>query len=244
MIEARNLSKIYAIGKKQFFAVKNVNLTIRRKEILGLIGASGSGKSTLGRMLLKLIKPDAGDVLFEGEKIEKCLPARMQMIFQDPFSSLNPRFTIEEIIQEPLRIHRSSGSNVNHLLDLVGLPQNIKGRFPHELSGGQKQRVAISRAIALHPDFIVCDEPISSLDVSIQAQIINLLHRLHKELGLAYLFIAHDLVMVRHLATRVAVMYKGEIVETAETETLFNNPSHPYTQHLLASMALDLVRDL
>lgn len=232
MIEARNLTKLYKLGA----AVKNVSFILEQGEILGLVGESGSGKSTLGRMLLGLIHPTSGTVLFEGKPIEKCLPARMQMIFQDPFASLNPRMTIGDIIAEPLKIHRRSSPTVNELLDLVGLPRSAKGRFPHEFSGGQRQRVGIARAIALHPDFIVCDEPISALDVSIQAQIVNLLSRLQKELHLTYLFIAHDLAMVRHISTRVAVMYQGEIVEMAPTDVLFESPSHPYTKLLLASI--------
>lgn len=236
MIEVQNLTKIYRVGKENIPAVKNVSFKLQRGEILGLVGESGSGKSTLGRMLLGLIPPTFGKIYFDGKKLEKCLPARMQMIFQDPFSSLNPRMTVSDLIGEPLSIHKRTKPSIDELLDLVGLPRNAKGRFPHEFSGGQRQRIGIARAIALHPDFIVCDEPISALDVSIQAQIVNLLSRLQKELNLTYLFIAHDLAMVRHISTRVLVMYRGEIVETAPTEELFQNPCHPYTKLLLSSI--------
>jgi oligopeptide/dipeptide ABC transporter ATP-binding protein len=236
VIEAEALTKLYKIGKDPFAAVKNVTFTLSKGEIFGLVGESGSGKSTLGRMLLGLIPPTSGQVLFDGKKVEKSLPSRMQMIFQDPFASLNPRMTIGDIINEPLLIHRRGEPTVGELLDLVGLPKSASGRFPHEFSGGQRQRVGIARALALRPDFIVCDEPISALDVSIQAQIVNLLLRLQKEFSLTYLFIAHDLTMVRHISTRVAVMYQGEFVETAATEKLFKSPSHPYTQLLLSSI--------
>jgi oligopeptide transport system ATP-binding protein len=236
MIETRNLTKIYKIGKEPFAAVKNINFTLKRGEILGLVGESGCGKSTLGRMLLGLIPATSGQVLFEGKEIVKSLPARMQMIFQDPFASLNPRMTIGDIIDEPLKIHHRAAPTVDELLDLVGLPRSAKGRFPHEFSGGQRQRVGIARAISLRPDFIVCDEPISALDVSIQAQIVNLLVRLQRELQLTYLFIAHDLAMLRHISTRVAVMYQGEFVEIAPTEDLYKRPSHPYTQLLFSSI--------
>jgi len=236
MIETRELTKIYKIGKETLTAVNKISFALERGEILGLVGESGSGKSTLGRMLLGLIPPTSGQVLFEGQKFVKSLPSRMQMIFQDPFASLNPRMTIGDIIGEPLMIHRRATPTVDALLDLVGLPQSAKGRFPHEFSGGQRQRVGIARALALHPDFIVCDEPISALDVSIQAQIVNLLLQLQKEFGLTYLFIAHDLAMVRHISTRVAVMYQGEFIETARVEDLYKSPSHPYTQLLLSSI--------
>jgi oligopeptide/dipeptide ABC transporter ATP-binding protein len=236
MIEAKRLAKIYQIGNDRFHAVNNVSFSLTKGDILGLVGESGCGKSTLGRMLLGLIRPTSGEIFFEGKKIQTCLPARMQMIFQDPLSSLNPRMTVEDSILEPLKIHKRSKPTIDELLDLVGLPKNAKGRFPHEFSGGQRQRIGIARALALHPDFIVCDEPISALDVSIQAQIVNLLSSLHKQFQLTYLFIAHDLAMIRHLSTRVAVMYRGEFVETGPTDPLYRNPSHPYTQLLLASI--------
>jgi len=236
MIEARNLTKVYPVGKEKLYAVKNVSFSLKRGEILAVVGESGSGKSTLGRMLAGLVSPTSGAAYFNGKKIERPLPAQIQMIFQDPSSSLNPRMTVGEIIAEPLKIHKRKTPSVEELLHLVGLPLNAKGRFPHEFSGGQRQRVGIARALALHPDFIVCDEPISALDVSIQAQIVGLLLRLQKELNLTYLFISHDLAMVRHIATRVAVMYQGELVEWGETDALYQNPIHPYTRLLLSSI--------
>lgn len=235
MIEVKNLSKIYKIDKKKhLIAVDGVNLTIEKGETVGLVGESGSGKSTLGRMILGLIPPSGGEVWFEGEKKTKLLPRRMQMIFQDPYSSLNPRMSVGSIIREPTEIHGLE-DRVDELLDLVGLPKSAKTRYPHEFSGGQRQRIGIARALALNPDFLICDEPISALDVSIQAQIVNLLQHLQKELGLTLLFIAHDLAMIRYLSTRVAVMCCGKIVEFRETDALFHEPNHPYTRRLLTS---------
>jgi len=235
----KNLTKIYSLGKENLPAVQNISFSIQKGEILGLVGESGSGKSTLGKMLLRLITPSSGQILFEGKDItkntSKTLCQKMQIIFQDPYSSLNPRMTIGDIIAEPLIIHKMK-DRVDELLELVGLPLNAKGRFPHEFSGGQRQRIGIARALALNPDFIVCDEPISALDVSIQAQIINLLLRLQKELGLTYLFISHDLAMIRHISTRVAVMKQGSFVEIAPADALYQTPKHPYTQLLLSSI--------
>ncbi len=238
MLEVKNLSKIYKIDKKKnVIAVDGVNLRIEKGETVGLVGESGSGKSTLGRMILGLIPPTDGEVWFEGEKKTKLLPRRMQMIFQDPYSSLNPRMSVGAIIAEPTNIHRLP-NRVDELLELVGLPKSAKTRYPHEFSGGQRQRIGIARSLALNPDFLICDEPISALDVSIQAQIVNLLQRLQRELGLTILFIAHDLAMVRYLSTRVAVMHQGKIVEFRETDELFTVASHPYTRALLASSTL------
>lgn len=235
MIEVKNLTKSYRLDKKkELLAVDDVNLTIEQGETVGLVGESGSGKSTLGRMILGLVKPTSGEVFFEGKRKTELLPLRMQMIFQDPYSSLNPRMTIHEILAEPTQIHRLP-KRVDELLELVGLPQEAKNRYPHEFSGGQRQRIGIARALALNPDFLICDEPISALDVSIQAQIINLLQRLQKELGLTILFIAHDLAIVRYLSTRVAVMHQGKIVECRDADELFSQPSHPYTKNLLSS---------
>jgi ABC-type oligopeptide transport system ATPase subunit len=238
MLQVKNLRKIYAQGKKEFLAVDGVSFKIQRGETLGLVGESGCGKSTLGKMLLRLIPSTSGQIFFDGEDItrnrDRALCRRMQMIFQDPFASLNPRMSIGDILKEPLQIH-GLPDRVDELLDLVGLPQVSKNRFPHEFSGGQRQRVGIARALALSPDFIVCDETISALDVSIQAQIVNLLIRLQKEFNLTYLFIAHDLKMVRYLSTQVAVMYLGKIVEMGPTEQIFSDPQHPYTQILLSS---------
>ena len=238
LIEVQNLTKIYPLGKELLPAVKEVNFSIKRGEILGLVGESGCGKSTLGKMLLRLIQPSSGKIFFRGEEIthskDKTLRRKIQMIFQDPYASLNPRMTIGDIINEPFIIHKIK-SRVDELLELVGLPLHAKNRFPHEFSGGQRQRVGIARALALNPDFIVCDEPISALDVSIQAQIINLLLRLQKELGLTYLFIAHDLRMVQHISTQVAVMHQGRFIEKGPTDQIYKNPQHPYTQRLLES---------
>lgn len=238
MIEVKHLTKIYKLGKEKLLkAVDNVSLTIERGETLGLVGESGSGKSTLGRMILGLIEPTSGEIFLEGKKITGLLPRRMQMIFQDPYSSLNPRMSIGAIIAEPTKIH-GLPNRVDELLDLVGLPRHAKGRYPHEFSGGQRQRIGIARALALNPEFLICDEPISALDVSIQAQIVNLLLRLQKNLSLTILFIAHDLAMVRYLSTRVAVMHCGKIVELRPTDELFAHPRHPYTQILLSSVPL------
>src|SRR5579872_5210294 len=216
-LSVKNLTKIYTVGKKALKAVDGVHLEIDQGETLGLVGESGCGKSTLGKMVLGLVPQTEGKIFVQGLELplkrDKAHCKRMQMIFQDPYASLNPRMPIGEIIGEPLKIH-GMPDRVDELLDLVGLPRISKNRYPHEFSGGQRQRVGIARALALNPEFIVCDEPISALDVSIQAQIVNLLIRLQKELHLTYLFIAHDLAMVRYLSTRVAVMYLGKLVET------------------------------
>lgn len=235
MIEIKNVTKIYKLGrKKELIALDQVNLTISKGETLGLVGESGSGKSTLGKILLGLIEPTSGEILFEGTAKTDLLPLRMQMIFQDPYSSLNPRMTVKEILSEPTQIHRRP-NRVDELLDLVGLSREVQSRYPHEFSGGQRQRIGIARALALNPDFLICDEPISALDVSIQAQIINLLQNLQKELGLTLLFISHDLAIVRYLSNRIAVMQQGKIVELGETDELFSKPIHPYTKNLLLS---------
>lgn len=213
MIEIKNVSKIYQIGKhKSFKALDQINLEIQRGEILGLVGPSGSGKSTLGKMILGLIEPTEGEIIFEGRKKVELMPRKIQMVFQDPYSSLNPRMTIEAIITEPTKIH-GLPSRVDELLAQVGLPKEIKRRYPHELSGGQRQRIGIARALALNPEVLICDEPISALDVSIQAQIINLLLRLKNELQLTVLFISHDLPMVRHVSNRVVIMHRGKILD-------------------------------
>lgn len=239
LLEVKNLSKFYALGKESIQAVKQVSFSIKKGRILGVVGESGSGKSTLGKMLLRLIKPTSGTIVFKGQDItsskDRSLTKKMQMIFQDPYASLNPRMNIGDILAEPLHIHKMK-DRVDELLDLVGLPPNAKNRFPHEFSGGQRQRIGIARALALNPDFIVCDEPISALDVSIQAQIINLLLRLQKELGLTYLFIAHDLAMIRYISTEIAVMHQGEIVEMGSVDAVYDSPQHPYTKLLLSSI--------
>ncbi len=214
MIEVRHLSKTYSLGKKkQICVIDDVSFTIQKGEILGLIGESGSGKSTLGRLLLGLIEPSQGEIFFNGQKKIGLLPRQMQMIFQDPYSSLNPRMTVEAILNEPTKIHKLA-SRVDELLDLVGLPKSSKVRYPHEFSGGQRQRIGIARALALNPDVLICDEPITALDVSIQAQIVNLLQKLQKELKLTILFITHDLDMVHYISDSIALLEKGKLYQT------------------------------
>jgi len=229
-------------------AVDGISFDIRSGETFGLVGESGCGKSTAGRTILQLYRPTSGHVFFgdkdlaqlKGEELRR-MRQRMQMIFQDPYASLNPRMTIREIVGEPLVVHDMMKSKeiedrVNQLLDTVRLNPGFSSRYPHEFSGGQRQRIGIARALALNPDFIVCDEPISALDVSIQAQVINLLEELQERLGLTYLFIAHDLSMVRHISNRVAVMYLGILAELASREELYEHPLHPYTQALLSAV--------
>jgi peptide/nickel transport system ATP-binding protein len=229
-------------------AVDGVSFTLRSGETLALVGESGSGKSTVGRLVLRLIEPTAGRVVFDGRDVFALEPAALQafrrdaqLVFQDPYASLNPRMPVGDILAEPLKLHaivpRSSRhARVAELLDLVGLNPKLARRYPHEFSGGQRQRIAIARALAVEPRLIVCDEPVSSLDVSIRAQVLNLLRDLRERLGLAYLFISHDLAVVKHIADRIAVMNFGRIVETANAETLFATPRHPYTRALLSAI--------
>jgi peptide/nickel transport system ATP-binding protein len=231
-------------------AVDDISLTINRGETVGLVGESGCGKSTVGRTILRLYKPTAGRILFEGRDISQLgdgelrpIRRRMQMVFQDPYASLNPRHSVGRIVGEPLRTHglasrREASARVRDLLKIVGLPADAAGRYPHEFSGGQRQRIGLARAIALNPDFIVADEPVSALDVSIQAQIINLLETLQDEFDLTYLFIAHDLAVVRHISDRIAVMYLGWIVEISPADELYDNPLHPYTISLLSAVPI------
>jgi peptide/nickel transport system ATP-binding protein len=264
LLEVRNLVKIYA---RDVRAVDDVSLDIQAGETLGLVGESGSGKSTLGRLILRLIEPTSGSIRFEDRDLLAVRPRGMrrlrrdmQIIFQDPFASLDPRFRVEDIIAEPLLVHGSSQdsggdgrprlpsisaaegsgrakldlrSQVAELLRAVGLDESARLRYPHEFSGGQRQRIGIARALALRPKFIVCDEPVSALDVSVGAQIINLLAQLQRDFGLTYLFISHSMPVVRYLATRIAVMYKGTIVEVGDTDLITGNPVHPYTRNLL-----------
>jgi len=231
-------------------AVDGISFDVHRGETLGLVGESGCGKSTTGRTILQLYKATAGHVHFEGidlmklrrEELRKTR-RRMQMIFQDPYASLNPRMTVEQIVGEPLMVHniatgKEIQERVQYLLKIVGLNPGFAARYPHEFSGGQRQRIGVARALSLQPSFIVCDEPISALDVSIQAQVVNLLEELQQEFNLTYLFIAHDLSMVRHISRRVAVMYLGVIVELAERDELYHNPLHPYTQALLSAVPI------
>lgn len=255
LLEVDGLHKHYRVGAGIFGgshtvrAVNGVSLKIRRGETLGLVGESGCGKSTLGRTLVRLEEPTAGRIVLEGTDIAslrraqlKTFRRRIQIVFQDPYSSLNPRMSVRSILSEPLRLHgvTTSRDDLNRevlsLLDRVGLRRDAIDRYPHEFSGGQRQRVGIARALALKPDFIVCDEPISALDVSIQAQILNLLVDLQEEFGLTYLFISHDLRIVERMSHRVAVMYLGRIVEVATAEQLYRDPQHPYTRALLSAI--------
>lgn len=240
-VRAGVLSKTVAVLK----AVDQVSFEIARGETLGLVGESGCGKTTVGRSMLRLIEPTAGEVFFDGVDVLSAdktrlrrLRQRMQIIFQDPYSSLNPRLTVANLIGEAIHVHGlargiSYDQRLSELLETVGLSKRYLNRYPHEFSGGQRQRIGIARALALEPEFIVCDEAVSALDVSIQAQIINLLATLQRELGLAYLFISHDLNVVRHLAHRIAVMYLGKLVEVGPTEAIFGSPRHPYTRALI-----------
>lgn len=253
LVEVRNLTKIYPLGESVFGggshgevrAVDDVSLTVEAGETLGLVGESGSGKSTLGRLILRLVEPTSGNIRFDGHDLlaagggeMRRMRRDMQIIFQDPFGSLDPRFRVQDVIAEPLIIHQSLStdarrSRVAELLRAVGMDDSAGRRFPHEFSGGQRQRIGIARALALRPRFIVADEPVSALDVSVGAQIVNLLAQLQREFGLTYLFISHSMPVVRYLATRIAVMYRGRIVETGPTAQMTEQPQHPYTKSLL-----------
>lgn len=256
VLSVRNLVKHFPLGGGFFggdgpvvHAVQDVSFDIARSETLGLVGESGSGKSTIGRLIVRLETPDEGEIHLAGTDIAK-MPerelrrhrAQVQMIFQDPYSSLDPRFTTEELIAEPLTIQRRGNraqryKEVLRLLDLVGLPASARTKYPNEFSGGQRQRIGIARAIALNPELLVADEPVSALDVSIQAQVVNLLADLQEELGLSYLFIAHDLAVVKHISDRVAVLYLGRVMELADSDSLYSSPRHPYTLTLMDAVA-------
>ena len=247
LLEVRNLKKYFPVKKQFLRAVDDVSFSIEKGETMGLVGESGCGKSTTARTIIRLYNPDGGEIIFDNINIasmtqRQLIPyrRRMQMIFQNPYSSLNERMTVRDIIGEPLAIHEKYSpaekkDTIHKLLKRVGLSPSHANRYPHEFSGGQRQRIGIARAISLNPDFIICDEPISALDVSIQAQIVNMLEDLQEEMGLTYLFIAHDLSMVRHISDKMAVMYLGRIIELAESEELYTNPLHPYTKALLAA---------
>lgn len=251
LLEIKKLKKHFIIkgekiGRNKLKAVEDVSFDIYKGETLGLVGESGSGKTTIGRTLLRLYEPTAGSIIYNGKDITKVqmqpYRRKMQYIFQDPYASLNPRMTVGDIIGEPIDIHKLARNKddrrerINDLLDQVGLNSEHATRYPHEFSGGQRQRIGIARALAVQPEFIVCDEPVSALDVSIQAQIINMLEKLQQDMGLTYLFIAHDLAVVKHISQRIGVMYLGKIVELASTKELHANPMHPYTRALLSAI--------
>ena len=253
LVEVKNLKQYFPVrtgllSSKPLKAVDDVSFTIGRGETLGLVGESGCGKTTVGRTILRLYEPTAGEVIFDGEPVTAKnithMRKQMQMVFQDPYSSLDPRMTVEDIIGEPLDVHKlytNRKERREKILDLmatVGLNAEHATRYAHEFSGGQRQRIGIARALAVNPKFIVCDEPVSALDVSIQAQVINMFEELQEKLGVAYLFIAHDLLVVRHISKRIAVMYLGKIVEVADADELNENPQHPYTQSLLSAVPI------
>lgn len=255
LLEVRNLKKYFSTPKGLLHAVDDVTFSINQGETLGIVGESGCGKSTTGRVILRLLEATGGDIIFDGKDIRalssselRQMRREMQIIFQDPFSSLDPRKTVSETIAEPLKLHKMITNKqeltgrVLELMETVGLAERLINAYPHELDGGRRQRIGIARALALNPKFIVCDEPVSALDVSIQAQILNLMKELQDKLGLTYIFITHDLSVVNHFSDDIAVMYLGKLVEKAPTEELFANPVHPYTQALLSAIPVPNIR--
>lgn len=256
VLEVRNLKKYFKTPAGQLHAVDDVSFTIEKGHTLGVVGESGCGKTTLGRTILRLLEPTSGQILFHGEDITKLnkekmkrIRKEMQLIFQDPYASLNPRMSVSEIIKEPMIVNKMYASKgeleqrVKELMEVVGLAPRLVNTYPHEMDGGRRQRVGIARALATNPQFIVCDEPVSALDVSIQAQILNLMMDLQEEKQLSYLFITHDLSVVKHISTEIAVMYLGQCVEKAPTKELFENPRHPYTKALLSAIpAIDITQ--
>ena len=251
LLDVRNLKKYFSTPKGMLHAVDDVTFTIEKGKTLGVVGESGCGKSTTGRAILRLLEPTSGQVLFEGQDVVKLSKeemrrkrTEMQIIFQDPFSSLNPRKTVSQIIADPLKINKiitnpaKQMERVRELMEIVGLADRLINTYPHELDGGRRQRIGIARALALNPKFIVCDEPVSALDVSIQAQILNLMKELQKKMGLTYMFITHDLSVVNHFSDDIAVMYLGKLIEKAPSAELFENPTHPYTKALLSAIPI------
>jgi oligopeptide/dipeptide ABC transporter ATP-binding protein len=251
LLQVKHLKKYFETPRGLLHAVDDIDLSIDAGETLGVVGESGCGKSTLGRLILRLLEPTEGEVLFDGRNILGCdlaemkdMRKQMQIIFQDPFSSLNPRMTVSEIIAEPIKVARAFPTQkqilerVFELMETVGLAERFVNTYPHELDGGRRQRIGVARALALNPKFVVCDEPVSALDVSIQAQILNLMMDLQEEMGLTYLFITHNLSVVKHISNHIAVMYLGQCVELSPADDLFENPTHPYTRGLLDAIPL------
>lgn len=254
LLEVKNLKKYFKTKKGMLHAIDDVSFYINKGETLGLVGESGCGKSTTGRAILRLHEPTSGQVLYNGEDIVKYslgdmkkMRRKMQIVFQDPYSSLNPRLTVEDLIAEPLYVNnvysskKEYGARVREVMDTVGLEERLINSYPHELDGGRRQRIGIARALALNPEFVVLDEPVSALDVCIQAQILNLMNNLQKQLGLTYLFISHNLSVVKHVSDRIAVMYLGKMVELSDYKSMFVDPLHPYTQALLSAIPIPKV---
>ena len=251
LIQTKDLKKYFKTGTGMLHAVDNLNLSIEKGQTLGVVGESGCGKSTLGRTILRLLPATGGSVFFDGKDVQKLgtsemkrMRSEMQIIFQDPYASLNPRLSVSQIIEEPLKVNHiyknkeEKDRKILELMDTVGLARRLANSYPHELDGGRRQRIGVARALALNPSFIVCDEPVSALDVSIQAQVLNLMMDLQDSMGLTYMFITHDLSVVRHISTHIAVMYLGQVVEYAPSHQLFDDPKHPYTKALLSAIPI------